>query len=163
MSFELNIGSVEHYYEDLTYTIRIDQVVKRFFGFQMYDLRKSFPKYLTRYHFVIKHNEQTYLLEWRLSWGICLLEPGSTRITAAIILAGVAGLYDGVAKYPDFRDGFQLLIEDLRVAIEKHYKEEGTYDQRDLPPVDISFNALPPREAEEELLRALGLGTIKND
>lgn len=44
---------------------------------------------------------------------------GSIRTIMPLLIVGVAGLYNGVASYPDFKDGYQVLKQDFSLAVQK--------------------------------------------
>lgn len=141
-SFEIKteLAIHDHIYEDLSYPqdahsigIALERILLADFS-AMNSSRKS-------YSFILTVNERSFLLSPKIFLGPTEVQSGSTKISSSIVVVITVSLYQGIAAYPDFKEGFALLKNDMVAFVSKLY-ENSTSPDREAPrefSVDLYF------------------------
>lgn len=157
--FETEVAVHDHTYESLSYpkdAHSIGIALERILICDFSELNT--PRDRRRYLSLVKVNELSFLLSLKIKMGPTEVSSGSVKLSSSIVIVVGVSLYQGIAAYPDFKAGFDLLREDVTNLVLRTYEnsQEEPNDPEQQPrdfSIDLYFRE--ERDLAEEIKRSI--------
>lgn len=127
-SFEIEteLAILRHTYENLSYPQDAHSIGVALERLLLVDfspiLRPNKPGFYTS---IFRIGDKQFVIFPKVKLGSTEIESGSAKLSSSLLVVLAVSLYQGVATYPDFKNGMTLLSKDL-VALIEHLYEVGS-------------------------------------